>query len=153
MKNIHYILTFVMLIANSEQLLFSLNQKDIELPLHALILNQNYSVEDKVNKIKQILEQKIVDINARDANGRTALNLATYYKADPEIINALVEDKNIEINEPDYYNVTPLHNAVRFDECQAIAILSSHHADFTFKDGDNKTPSDLLKSSSCSINR
>ena len=88
------------------------------LPLHDIILNQNYSTQDKLLLIKNILDNKIVDVNDQDVDGRTALNLVTFYKANPALARLLIEGYKANVNKPDRFNVSPLHNAIQYEEIE-----------------------------------
>ena len=60
------------------------------LPLHALILDQNISTESKLEQMQNFVAQDSFDINTQDANGKTALNLATFYKAKPIVVQFFI---------------------------------------------------------------
>jgi len=116
-----------------------------KLPLHAIILNQNYTPEQKVQVMQDALERKIVGIDIQDADGRTALNLATFYKAEPLIIDFLLQS-GANVNLSDRFNVTPLHNAIEFEEIENIKMLLAAGADQNWKNDKGQTPVDLARS-------
>lgn len=111
-------------------------------PLHTVILNSNYSTFQQLAMLEQLLKNQSIDIDARDRDGKTALNLAVYYKKDPAIIQFLIK-KNAKIDEPDVFNVTPLSNAIRFGQIDAARMLLVAGADPEYKDDEGYTPLDL----------
>lgn len=122
------------------------------LPLHEIILNmyhveerQNHSVQEKIKLMQNVLDHKAVDINKEDADGKTALVLATFYNADPTIIKFLI-DNGAKVNQPDRFNETPLHNAIRNDEIQSAELLLEASADPDLKNDTLETPIDLARS-------
>jgi len=115
------------------------------LPLHALILNQNISTEDKLEQMQNLIARDSFDINTQDANGKTALNLATFYKAKPIVIQFFIVNK-ANVNLPDLFNETPLHNAIRNEEILAAQMLLQAGADKNFKNDKLETPIDLARS-------
>ncbi|MBP6869856.1 ankyrin repeat domain-containing protein [Candidatus Babeliales bacterium] len=139
------IMLFLIVVTQSMNLLSIQPLSDIlDLPLHAIILNQDYTVSDKLDMMQDLLDSKKVNIDARDRDGKTALNLATYYKKDPAIIEFLVQH-GAEVNEPDLFNVTPLHNSIRYEEIPVAKILLAVGADENHKDDDGRTPMDLAQ--------
>jgi ankyrin repeat protein len=118
---------------------------DIQLPLHDIIKNQNYSLEEKMNLIKKLLDEGNIDINAQDADGKTALNLIAFYASDPALAQLLI-DHGAKVNEPDMFNETPLHNAMSKENLILAAILLKNGADVGFKNDKDMTPVDLARS-------
>lgn len=116
------------------------------LPLHDIILNQNYSTQDKLLLIKNILDNKIVDVNDQDVDGRTALNLVTFYKANPALARLLIEGYKANVNKPDRFNVSPLHNAIQYEEIEIAEMLLAADADRALKNDTQATPIDLARS-------
>ena len=114
-------------------------------PLHDIIKNQTFSTDQKVAMMQNLIDQKQVDINAKDATGRTALNLATFYNADPAIAKLLM-DAGADVNEPDIFNETPLHNAISKQEMVVAAMLLKKGANKRFENDKNVTPLDLARS-------
>ena len=117
-----------------------------DLPLHDIILNQNYSIQDKLNAVRNILDNKVVSVDQQDVDGRTALNLAVFYKSDPALAQLLIEDYKANVNKPDRFNVSPLHNAIKYEEIEVAEILLAADADRTFKNDTQATPVDLARS-------
>lgn len=130
-------------VANLDKHAFT-NQNQ-ELPLHALILNQTLQIQDKLSLIQEILDTQSVNINAQDANGRTALNIATFYKADPEIVQLLLSYK-ADVNKPDLFNQSPLHNAIKKEEITTAKLLLHAGADAMLQNDSLATPIDLARS-------
>ncbi len=118
---------------------------DIQLPLHDIIKNQNYSLEEKMNLIKKLLDEGNIDINAQDADGKTALNLIAFYASDPALAQLLI-DHGAKVNEPDMFNETPLHNAMTKENLILAAMLLKNGADIDFKNDKEMTPADLARS-------
>jgi len=117
-----------------------------QLPLHKIIKNQTYSLSKKLALIQQILEQQKINVNMQDANGKTALNLAVFYKVAPEIVQLLIA-YGADINQPDLFNETPLHNAIRNEDKTIAKILVESGADRKFQNDKGLTPLDLAQSS------
>ncbi|MGZ6250811.1 MAG: ankyrin repeat domain-containing protein [Candidatus Chromulinivorax sp.] len=113
--------------------------------LHEIILTQN-SIENKKNLLQQALDEG-QDINVRNSTGVTPLNLAIMYNQDPEIIKFLLQQK-ANVNIPDDFNVSPLHNAVKKSPVSVIDMLLQAGADVHLKnEPDNQTPFDLAEQS------
>ncbi len=117
----------------------------LQLPLHDIIKNQKFSTDQKLSMIKELLDKKKVDINIKDSTGRTALNLATFYQADPAIVKLLI-DHGADVNEPDIFNETPLHHAISKQELVIAAMLLKKGANKRFENDQNITPLDLARS-------
>ena len=126
-------------------ILLAENVSKNKLPFHEIIKNQRYSLSEKLALIKKIADAKEVDINAQDANGKTALNLVIFYKGAPEIVKLLISS-GADVNEPDLFNETPLHNAIRNEDITAAKILVAHGADVRFQNDKGLTPLDLAQS-------
>ncbi|MDP3788016.1 MAG: ankyrin repeat domain-containing protein [Candidatus Chromulinivorax sp.] len=122
-------------------------QDTILLPLHNIILNQNLTPQEKIQLMQDLLRDKDnhININAQDANGRTALNLAAFYKADPIIVQFLIVHK-ADVNEPDRFNESPLHNAIKNEEILIATMLLKAGAHQEFKNDEGLTPIDLARS-------
>ena len=63
--------------------------------------------DGKLNTIKHLISDGIIDINCVDANGRNGLHYACY-KANEQLIALLIE-LNIDVNHKDDYGFSPLH--------------------------------------------
>jgi len=114
------------------------------LPLHDIIKNPDFTIEDKQKELRRILEQKNVDINAQDADGRTALNLVTFYQSDPSLAEILIEF-GANVNIPDIFNQMPLHPAVAKNNIEVIELLVQAGAETRFKNDEGLTPLDLAR--------
>jgi ankyrin repeat protein len=118
-----------------------------KLPLHEIILNQDHTTEEKLTLIKYILDNHMQDINAQDENGKTALNLITLYKGDHALAQLLITQYKADINKPDRFNISPLHNALANDQIEIARLLLEAGADKNLKnDSDEATPIDLARS-------
>jgi len=118
------------------------NNFEQELPLHTIIKSQD-SVQQKKHNLKDALEQG-ANINAQDPSGKTALNLALFLNQDPAIVQFLIQDCNADVNIPDSFNVSPLHNAIKKFEISNIIMLLKAKANIELKDdSDQQTPLDL----------
>jgi ankyrin repeat protein len=91
-----------------------------DLPLHVLILNQNIDTTEKLDVMSGLIKK--VDINAVNRSGQTALNLETMKSCDPLIIRFLIES-GADVNRPDFFNTTPLHNAMKKGNKKAVLLL------------------------------
>lgn len=145
MISINYKKIMIVVFAIQQILFLDFLKADDNLQLHEIILNQN-SVENKKNLLQQALDEG-QDINARNSTGVTPLNLAIAYNQDPEIIKFLLQQK-ANVNIPDDFNVSPLHNAVRKSSVLVIDMLLKVGADMGLKnEPDNQTPFDLAEQS------
>jgi len=117
---------------------------ELKLPLHEIILNSNYTISDQLDAMNSIFNNGNFNINARDRDGKTALNLATYLKKDIKIIQCL-RDHGAKVNEPDLFNVTPLHNSIKFEEIPVAQVLLAVGADENHKNDNGQTPFDLAR--------
>lgn len=153
MKNLKLLPLMAMIILQNQIYAETSDQENIEqvadqkkaLPLHDIIKNQSYTTEQKLQMIQNLLDQKQVDVNAQDADGKTALNLATFYKSDPVIAKLLIE-YGANVNEPDLFNETPLHNAISKEDVVTAALLLKDGANARFENDNGSTPLDLARS-------
>lgn len=123
-----------------------IEQVETQSPLHLIILNQKLTTPEKINKMSDLLIQSpSLNINAKNSDGRTVLELATFYKADPEIIKFLIS-KGAQVKSEDRFNETPLHNAVRSGQIDIIKMLLAAGADKNWKNDAGLTPVDLARS-------
>ncbi len=99
--------------------LFSVAQKS-DLLLHSLILNQNIDATEKIDAMSKIIKK--VDINGVNRSGQTALNLETMKSCDALIIQFLIES-GADVNRPDFFNNTPLHNAMKKGNKKAVMLI------------------------------
>ncbi len=113
--------------------------------LHTIVVNQSISTEDKLERMQSLLIDKFINVNARNANGKTALNLAVFYNAKPIIIQFLIAN-NADVNLPDVFNETPLHNAIRKEELIIARMLLQAGANKNLKNDTGETPIDLARS-------
>ncbi len=116
-----------------------------KLPLHKIIVNQKISTDKKLELMQDVLCDESLDINAQDANGKTALNVATFYNAKPIIIQLLLTHK-ADVNLQDRFNETPLHNAIRKEEIMVAQILLQNGANKILKNDKLETSIDLARS-------
>lgn len=115
------------------------------LPIHDIIKDQTYTTDQKLNKIRKLLDQQEVDVNAQDTDGKTALNLITFLNGDSKIADFLIQS-GADVNQPDNFNETALHNAVKKNAIKVIHLLVSDQADRDLKNDQNVTPVDLASS-------
>lgn len=114
-----------------------------ELPLHEIIFfNQNYTIEESLALMKDILDKGLQDINAQDSNGKTALNLVAFLNRNPKLAKLLIDFK-AKVSEPDLFNETPLHNAIKKGETEITQMLLDAGADLYEKNDEGITPRDL----------
>lgn len=78
------------------------------------------SIEESINVI---LNSKSYDYNLMDMNSDTALSVACEYNGLSWIIKRLVAKKNVNINIINDFNCTPLGNAIRNKNVEALKIL------------------------------
>lgn len=145
MKYLQKSIMFILLVTVSIQALD--NFVALQLPLHAIILNSDYTVSDQITAMKDVLQYKKVDINAVDRDGKTALNLATYLKKDPKLIQFLI-DQGAQVDQPDLFNETPLINSVRYDQAIVAKMLLDNGADEFHKNDDGQNSIDLARTKS-----
>ena len=151
MKNLYKNMQLNLLLLVTTNLLqgqINADQKNIkELPLHKIILSQDYTTQEKINLIEGFLDDENIDINMQDMDGKTALNLITFYKGDPLLAELLIKKYKANVNTPDRFNVSPLHNAMEKEEIEIAKMLLDAGADQDLKnDADEITPVDLARS-------
>jgi len=115
------------------------------LPLHAIIKNQDFSLQQKLDMISDLVQKQQVDVNAVDADGKTPLNLVTQLKGDPAIAEILLR-LGAKVNQPDLFNNTPLLNALSCDQIAIAALLLKYGADTSFKNDMGQNAYDLARS-------
>jgi len=121
------------------------SQNQSKLPLHTIIKDPSVTISQKHKILQKLLHDTSIDVNAQDADGRTAVNLLTFYQGDPSLINILVKEGKANVNIPDIFNQMPLHNAVAKNEINAIYILLDGGAETRFKNDEGLTPLDLAR--------
>ena len=129
---------------------------------------------NKWNMLVEMLELNILDINARDCNGKNALYWAMKYKRN-DIIKKLLElnispivssnltavnyavylndikllkclkDSGLDIDEKDEINSTPLINAILFNKQNCIKYLIQNGADIEHENFLGNSANNLLK--------
>lgn len=121
-------------------------------PLHALIVQQFSHNDEKIEKIRQLLDSG-ADVNALDEIKRTPLLLATFYGVEPAIIDLLIQ-YGADVTVQDIFNETPLHNAAaRDDKITAQLLLDAGGAMkqgtikkmISFQDDAQDSPLDIAK--------
>lgn len=118
---------------------------DQDLPLHAIVKNQDYSLQQKLEMIADLVQNGKIDINAGDADGKTALNLLTELKGDP-LIAALLLRLGAKVDEPDLFNNTPLLKTLSSDQIATAALLLHHGADTSFQNDMGQNAYDVARS-------
>jgi len=73
------------------------------------------------------------------------LNLAIFYNENPAVIQFLI-NQGADVNIPDIFNETPLHNAIKKEDLKNANLLLQHGADVRFKNDQGQTPLDLARS-------
>src|SRR3990167_6404950 len=91
--------------------------KFITTPFHQLVVQQFDNKQEKLAKIKALLDQG-ADVNAQNEDLRTPLWLMTFHGGDLDVIKLLIQYK-ADITIPDVFNETPLHNLVTRNNTQA----------------------------------
>jgi len=114
--------------------------------LHDLVINQDYSTVEIIERLSHLITSGSENyINLVNKGCKTALNLAVEHKADPEIVEFLLEN-GADANIPDLFNTTPLHNAIIYDQIESAKILLDHGADPYFKNDGEQSSIDLTRS-------
>lgn len=116
-----------------------------QLPLHAIILNSTYTTLEQIHKIESTLDNGNVDINAKDRDGRTPLNLAVFLKKDLTLIQFLLKN-GADANIPDLFNVTPLLNAMKLYQIDIAKALIVHGANPSYKSDNGQTAFEFARS-------
>ncbi len=145
LKNMRYAcLVVIMAIGIQDYIRAIASTQDTMLPpLHSIIFNQDLTPQEKIQMMQNALNDT-ADINAKDENGRTALNFAIFYKANPAVVQFLIKNK-ADVNEPDRFDQSPLHNAYRNGDMKSVQILIDSQANQDFKNDQNQLPRDLAQ--------
>ncbi len=129
-------------------------QKKKNLPLHDIIKNQIIPSQEKIKELELLLKKEYNNldqqafqsfINDQDEDGKTALNVIAFYKYDPALADILIKF-GANVNEPDSFNVTPLHLAIAKEEVELATTLLENGADPLFKNDQEETAIDLARS-------
>lgn len=140
-------------VEQSEQLIEPV-QKKKDLPLHDIIKNQIIPSQEKIKELELLLKKEYNNldqqafqsfINDQDEDGKTALNVIAFYKYDPALADILIKF-GANVNEPDSFNVTPLHLAIAKEEVELATTLLENGADPLFKNDQEETAIDLARS-------
>jgi hypothetical protein len=104
--------------------------------------------EGTVQDVRQYIEKKRVDVNAKDKDGMTALHHAVAYNSDVEVAKYLI-GKGADVNARSNEDWTPFHLAAVFavlnDSKAGVGILLLENgADVHAKNSAGKTPLDLI---------
>jgi len=101
--------------------------------LHNLIIDQTISSQERLIAIEEFLRNNPIDqINARNANGETALNLETMRNCDLQVVKLLLQYK-ADPTIPNIFGQTPLHNAVFKGNYEMAQLLLNSGAEQNFK--------------------
>jgi Ankyrin repeats (many copies) len=96
------------------------------------------------SSVLQLLVAKGIDVNSRDAEGRTALHWAAHSNLVWDA-RFLVE-QGADLNAQDMEGATPLHVAAEDGSSQVIAYLLEKHANAALRDKQGRLPMDRAKS-------
>jgi ankyrin repeat protein len=99
------------------------------LPLHQA------SANGETTKVRQLLRDTSIDVNARDERGCTPLHLAT----NADITKYLLRDKRIDHGSEDYVGRSALHYAVLKRRLDVIKVLLDNNVDKDWQDDMGKT--------------
>lgn len=100
----------------------------------ALLLHQA-SADGETTKVRQLLRDASIDVNARDEQGCTALHLA----ANADVAKHLLRDKRIDHGAEDYVGRSCLHYAVLKRRLDVIKLLLENKVDKEWQDDIGKT--------------
>lgn len=92
----------------------------------------------KEEEARLILEKRVIDINAKDNSGQTALHVLAGQNQ-PEPVQLLL-DYGADINATDDNGVTPLHCAAYYRMRTVMSVLLDAGADINAQDDDMKPP-------------
>ncbi|RNA01864.1 BRCA1-associated RING domain 1 [Brachionus plicatilis] len=96
-----------------------------ETPIHLAVMSND------LEKLKELIQEPLVDINSKDFAGWTPLHEAVN-KDNIEMIKLLI-DHNADINARGYQNNTPLHEATLNRRYDSIKFLLEHGADHSIR--------------------
>jgi ankyrin repeat protein len=106
-----------------------------ETVLHQLV---QIDTEESLKSI-QVLIERGADVNLKNANQETPLNLATKYGVVSYVLCLLEKDPS-SINEPNKNGVSPLFEAIVANKIAIVELLLKFGADKTSPNKDEKTP-------------
>ena len=91
----------------------------------------------------EILIQENINLNSKDAEGKTPLMYAAFNN-DTEIINAIIK-RDVDVNNVDSIGRTALHWASYYGNEDALIILLQNKVDLSIKDINESTALDLAR--------
>ena len=97
---------------------FSLFQSDAD----GLIAVHKAVKDSDIQRLKTLLQNKFVDINAPTKNGQTPLHLASQFDKS-ELVKVLLSKPDINVNAQDKNGETPLHYAAENGNTQCVRFL------------------------------
>ena len=109
------------------------NSKDINGNTPLIVACQ----DDKVEFVRSLLDNSVININAEDNYGNTALVWASM-RGFTDCMLALLE-KHCDINHRDKNGMTALMVACNYGELDAVQLLIQHGADCDIADNDGRT--------------
>ena len=98
---------------------------------------------DKIDVARFWIEKNVVDINAQNKYGDTALMLASQ-NGHKDVVQLLLE-KNAIVDIQNKYGMTALMKASSRGDKKMVQLLLDHGADINLKNNDDKTAIDLAK--------
>jgi len=100
----------------------------------------NAIIEGKLDDVKSYIDEKGVDVNAKDENGGTLLHSAVRNGQSAEIVKFLVTEGKSDVNAKDNDDSTPLHSAIMKNNVDFAKILISAGANVNAKNNKGLTP-------------
>jgi ankyrin repeat protein len=112
--------------------------------IHARNTNNRTPFQNSLNKSSRMVSTLLTRnrINVPDDMGNSALHIALYEKASPEIIRVII-NQGARVNAVDSSGKTPLRIAVDSDQLEMAKILADAGADPFITAIDNKSPADI----------
>ena len=113
------------------------------IPKRPLIFELKHGIEVRV--LRMLKQDETLDLNARDADGMTALHHA-FINEYTRVVDALLSFEDIDVNARDAKGLTALHHAVLLNATEIVEKLLAHaKIKVNIRNNDGRTPAQLAR--------